>query len=132
MKTEVKDFNGKVFVLEHDGGKAALDYVARYQANIERDKQLIEDGVPALKRLMQIAETNASGQAEYIAKFLLGLYNGYRFPFELPDLRALDETIKDDCLVVLEMDMKACRREVHRYFENGGERFEAMAMRFES
>jgi hypothetical protein len=45
-----------------------------------------------------------SGQCRIVAKFLLGLYNGNRFPFDLTDFRCLDTEIFKDCLAVLEMD----------------------------
>ena len=131
MKTEVKNYDGEATVLEHDGSDVSVSYIERMQANIERDKKLISDGVPALKRLMEIAEANRSGQGTYVSRFLLGLYNGPRFPFVLTSLRGLDTSILDDCLAVLEMDTKACRQEVHDYFDNGGERFEVMAARYE-
>jgi len=62
-----------------------------------------------------------------VGRFLLGLYNGDRFPFDLTDLRRLDDPIFEDCMHVLRMDARACEREVHRYFEDGRERFERMA-----
>jgi len=95
-------------------------------------RKLVALGVPALEQLIEIAEANASGQAAYVSRFLLALYNGSRFPFVLTDLRRLDASIKDDCLAVLEMDMKACKQEIHLYVENGTHRFEVMAQRYEN
>lgn len=82
-------------------------------------------GEEALRRLFAVAHRD-SGQPKRIAKFLLGLYNGDRFPFDLTDLRGLDGELFDDCLLVLRMDFW-CDREVHRYFEDGGAKFEALA-----
>jgi len=132
MRSEVKDFDGNTIILEHDGSDTALEYINRREKIIAQQKQLIASGVPALERLMAIAERNASGQARHISLFLLGLYNGERFPFDLTNLRAIDGALQDDCLAVLEMDAKACRQEVHRYFIDGGLRFEAIAKRFEA
>ena len=83
-------------------------------------------GVEALKRLFKVARGH-SGQCRHIARFLLGLYNGNRFPFDLTDFRCIDERLYDDCMRVLRMDARACKQEVHTYFENGGAQWEAMA-----
>lgn len=82
-------------------------------------------GEAALRRLLPIA-LNDSGQSIRVAKLLLGCYNGYRFPFDLTNLRSLDYTIMNDCLAVLRMDAN-CYQEVHCYFENGGRIFEQLA-----
>jgi len=130
--TAVKDFDGNTFILKHDGSSASQEYIERRKKLILKQKELIATGVPALERLMVIAERNSSGQARYVSLFLLGLYNGPRFPFDLTNLRAIDTALQNDCLAVLEMDAKACRQEVHRYFPDGGIRFEEIAKRFEA
>lgn len=92
---------------------------------MERD--IIETrGVAALRRLYLVA-CRDSGQCRYIARFLLGLYNGMRFPFDLTDLRAIDTELFDDCMAVLNMDARLTRQEVHTYFEDGGAKFERLA-----
>ena len=83
-----------------------------------------EAGIPALRRLFQVAKRD-TGQSRRIAKFLLGLYNGTRFPFDLTDFRGLDAELFDDCLTVLKMDFQPMQ-EVHCYFERGGELFEKL------
>ena len=84
-----------------------------------------DQGVPALRRLVKIAQGH-SGQCRYVAMFLLGLYNGPRFPFDLTVLRALDTSIFEDCMLVLHMD--SCpAQEVHCYIEDGSRVFEALA-----
>ena len=83
-------------------------------------------GAVALERLFNLANRD-SGQCLYVARFLLGLYNGTRFPFDLTDLRGLDDDLFEDCMTVLRMDARIKRQEVHWYFENGGERFEQLA-----
>lgn len=93
-------------------------------AHQRRAAAAIEAGVPALRRLMPLAERGEGSHARRIAAFLAGLYNGPRFPFDLTDLRGLDAPVVDDVLAVLRMDAVACEQEVHRYFEQGGERFE--------
>lgn len=82
-------------------------------------------GEAALRRLMPIARRD-TGQSRRVALFLLGLYNGYRFPFNLSELRGLDYEVMDDCLAVLRMDTSALQ-EVHLYFENGSAVFETLA-----
>ena len=82
-------------------------------------------GREALGRLFQVAQSD-TGQSRRVAAFLLGCYNGTRFPFDLTDFRGLDYELFDDCMTVLRMDSQPLQ-EVHRYFENGGKRFEEMA-----
>lgn len=93
---------------------------------MERLRPIVQaEGVEALKRLLPIAQGSA-GQCRRVAAFLLGLYNGIRFPLDLSELRGLDQNIFNDCLVVLRMDHLAFQ-EVHTYFQNGGEIFERLA-----
>lgn len=82
-------------------------------------------GEAALRRLFDVA-TSDTGQAGVVAAFLLGLYNGSRFRFDLTELRRLDWALHDDCLAVLRMDHIALQ-EVHLYFADGGKRFEDLA-----
>lgn len=82
-------------------------------------------GEAALRRLLPIAQRD-TGQSARVARVLLGLYNGHRFPLDLTSLRSLDYEILDDVLAVLRMDANA-RQEVHCYFEHGGLVFEKLA-----
>jgi hypothetical protein len=94
----------------------------------ERDARLPAirmEGEAALRRLLPIAQGN-TGQCRYVAAFLLGLYNGTRFPFDLTNLRAVDSEIFDDCMAVLQMDSQPAK-EVHTYFNDGGKIFEQLA-----
>lgn len=84
-----------------------------------------ESGFEALQRLYEIA-CRDTGQARKVAAFLLGLYNGDRFPFDLTDLRGLDDDLFEDCMAVLRMDARLTRQEVHNYFDRGGQKFEAL------
>jgi hypothetical protein len=66
----------------------------------------------ALVRLFEQADGHTNSGALVIQRFLLGLYNGYRFPFDLTDFRRLDRGNFEACLQVLQMDfMPQC--EVH-------------------
>jgi hypothetical protein len=76
-----------------------------------------DEGIPALQRLMVMARRD-TGQSCRVAKFLLGLYNGHRFKFDLTDFRGLDAEVFDDCIKVLKMDADP-RKEVCDYFDNG-------------
>ena len=82
-------------------------------------------GFEALRRLVKVAQGH-SGQSRHVAGFLLSLYNGDRFKFDLTDLRALDRPIFDDCMAVLQMDYMP-EKEVHCYFEDGRQLWEQMA-----
>jgi hypothetical protein len=79
----------------------------------------------ALERLWKIANGH-SGQCKIVAEFLLGLYNGYRFPFDLSDFRCLDRNIFKDCLTVLEMDY-CPQEEVHKVLGKIHGEFEKLA-----
>jgi len=79
----------------------------------------------APQRLWNIANGN-SGQCKTVTRFLLGLYNGNHFPFDLTDLRTVDPKIFDDCLSVLRMDYASCK-EIHDILGVPGRDFEALA-----
>jgi hypothetical protein len=105
----------------------AVNDFLRQIRDLEIERQAVtESGIPALVRLVKIAEGD-TGQAGTVRRFLLGLYNGYRFPFNLITLRGLDKVLFDDCLDVLKLDARATRQEVHHYIDNGGELFERWA-----
>ncbi len=74
-------------------------------------------GIEALARLVPVAQ-RGTGQSEVIGRFLLGLYNGYDYPFVLTSLRGLDTALFDDCLAVLQLDYSP-EQEVHTYLPNG-------------
>lgn len=93
--------------------------------NTRRRAELEEAGFEALQRLYQVA-LGDHGQCRFIARFLLGLYNGMRFPFDLTDLRAIDDALFEDCMAVLRMDARVSRQEVHNYFVDGGAKFEKL------
>jgi hypothetical protein len=94
--------------------KRLLDKIS--QAD-ERRRAARGAGVPALQRLLNVA-LGDTGQSRACGRFLLGLYNGPVFRFELTDLRLLDAELHDDCLAVLRMDHSP-EREVHQYFTEG-------------
>lgn len=83
------------------------------------------EGEAALRRLLPVAQRD-TGQSSVVARFLLNLYNGERFPFDMTDLRRLDFDLFDDCIAVLKMDFQPAK-EVHTYFTDGGKIWEALA-----
>ena len=109
--------------------EAAFSVMRAKREAYERARPAIEaEGKAALGRLWTIAQGD-SGQCRHVAGFLLGLYHGGRFRFDLTDLRCVDSEIFDDCIAVLKMDSRP-KQEVHMYFENGGAKFEALAKRW--
>lgn len=99
-------------------------------AALRQERAELEDtGIAALRRLYKVAQGD-SGQCRHVAAFLAGCYNGDRFPFDLTRLRALDRILWDDCMAVLAMDRQPAR-EVHKYFDDGGRKWEAMIERWQ-
>lgn len=45
-----------------------------------------------------IRHNPTTGQAGRLLRFLAGVYNGYEYPFDLTDLRALDTRLANACL----------------------------------
>lgn len=81
--------------------------------------------IAALQRLWTHANGH-SGQCRMIARFLLGLYDGERFPFDLTAFRGLDTAVFADCLAVLQLDHQPVR-EVHEWLGVPARQFEALA-----
>ncbi|MFN3303152.1 MAG: hypothetical protein ACK44A_05460 [Roseateles sp.] len=85
----------------------------------------------SLKRVWEMAQGNHGG-ANVCAKFLLGLYNGARFKFDLTELRRLDSEMWTHCVNVLQLDFLP-KREVHEWLNllygctDMGDRFELLA-----
>lgn len=82
--------------------------------------------IDALQRLWKRANEH-SGQGGTVARFLLGLYNGQRFPFDLSEFRKLDPASFEDCLQVLRMDGRP-HQEVHCALGVDSEEFEWLAL----
>ena len=100
---------------------AIRDFYERQERFAKERAESEAAGVPALERLVQVAR-GGSGQCHHIRRFLLSLFNGNRWPFDLTRLRALDAELQADCLAVLRMDMTP-RCEVHERIANGTEIF---------
>lgn len=89
-------------------------------------QQVEEQGFEALQRLYLLATDPHHEHGGVAARFLLGLYNGYRFPFDLTDLRLLGPVTFQDAMAVLVMDARLTRKEVHNYFDEGSKKFERL------
>ena len=106
--------------------RAAFNRMYEERAQREAERPSIEaEGRAELGRAVRVAR-GETGQSCRIAAFLLGCYNGTRFPFDLTDFRGLDHNLFEDCVSVLRMDYQP-RQEMHNYFERGGARFEELA-----
>lgn len=58
----------------------------------------------------QMLDTGGGGTC---GRLLLGIYNGDRFPFDLTDLRRLDDRLHDAAMTVLHMDSRHTYVEIH-------------------
>jgi hypothetical protein len=95
------------------------------RAEDSRREDVLAEGRAALIRLYEVAQGD-TGQCRTIVRFLVGLYNGSAFPFDLTDLRTIDDALFEDCMVVLRMDARHCVQEVHKYFADGSRRWQKM------
>ena len=85
----------------------------------QRRPAIVIEGTRALNRLIPTALSyTAQGQA--IGRFLLGIYDGAEYRFELPQLYRLELRRFEDCLRVLNMDYTP-EVEVHERVEGGGD-----------
>lgn len=120
-------FGGKN-LSDEDAAAVVARFAKQDREREEYERQLPairERGEAALRRLLPIAQGH-SGQCRHVAAFLLSLYNGNRFKFDLTDLRCVDRAIFDDCIAVLQMDFQHLK-EVHLYFPKGGQVWEDLA-----
>lgn len=60
----------------------------------------VEESVAAGHRLWAMAQQDTH-QGRHVARFMLGLFGGSRYPFDLTRLRGLDERPLSDCMMVL-------------------------------
>lgn len=105
-------------------------FFKQMRAYEQATEKALAEGIPALRRLMKLAEASDTGQARAVAHLLAGLYNAHAYPFQMNQLRALDLSIHRDCMSVIVLDSVAPRQEVHEYFDEGGSRFKAVFKKF--
>ncbi|HEX7906921.1 MAG TPA: hypothetical protein VF534_02355 [Paraburkholderia sp.] len=110
------------FFANAHGGQTPAQRAAEIRAR-DRDR-----GLDSLLQLVDVAEGD-TGQAETVAEFLAGLYNGTDYRFDLTALRALDDDLFEHCLAVLRLDHRP-DVEVHRYFPDGQQRWQRIIARW--
>lgn len=85
------------FFANAHGGQTPAQRAAETRAG-DRDR-----GLDSLLQLVDVAE-GSTEQAETVAEFLAGLYNGADYRFDLTALRVLDDDLFEHCLAVLRLD----------------------------
>lgn len=98
----------------HDSLITALSQVWAYQ---RRRPAILRSGTQALNRLIPIALSRTPA-GNTVGHFLLGLYDGATFRFNLKHLRGLEVSAFENCLHVLEMDYLP-EVEVHERVDQG-------------
>jgi len=92
----------------------SLDFLTSELQRIKAARsEAIKDGIPALHRIYAAA-SGTSGQSRILRAFIIGIFNGDDHPFDLNQLRGLDEALFDDALDVIRLDRHG-EKEVHRY-----------------
>jgi hypothetical protein len=69
-------------------------------------------------RLLSIAESEDTGQAQKIAKFLAATFNSQSFPLDLFEMRNLDFSIRDDMILCIDAHMRA-NADLYKLVPNG-------------
>lgn len=109
-------FSNETLPINHPGNPFSPENLERYR---QERKRKTDETMAALMLLCETAQ-GGSGQCHHVRRFLLGLYNCDRWPFELNRLRVLDKKLKDACFKVLDLDV-AGYQEIHTYIKNGDE-----------
>jgi hypothetical protein len=103
-----------------------LNLAAEIAALHQSQPQVREAGLAALRRLLPTAQGKTE-QGGVVASFLLGLYDGGRFPFDMTNFRRLDYRVLQDCMAVLQMDHSPTHP-IHAYFPNGTKIWEQLVV----
>jgi hypothetical protein len=77
------------------------------QREHEKTVEIQAKAAHGFSRLLRIAETEDTGQAQKIAKFLAATFNGRSFPLDLFEIRNLDFAIGDDMILCIDAHMRA-------------------------
>ena len=91
----------------------------------QRKSEATAKGGQALLRLLLLAEHHDSGQATRIAGFVASTYNGQVFPFDLYELRLVDEAIADDMLLCIDA-LRWAQADLHTLVPDGDRRARAV------
>jgi hypothetical protein len=89
----------------------AIALAAQRTAVLSHYTQVQQDAALHLYNLVK--RNRDTGGGIRVTKFLLSLYNGDRFQFDLTDFRALDDDAFKAALMVLEMDARRRWCEIH-------------------
>lgn len=76
---------------------------------------LYPDMLDASNRLWRLANQDTI-EGKIVAKFLLAVYDGNRFPFNLNNFKLLSSKVYDDCILILHLD-KSRFMNICSYFE---------------
>lgn len=92
------------------------------QKKLEKQKNLAQ----ALNRVLAMAQKDTGG-GRVCRDFLLSLYNGNAYPFNMNKLRNLDSGLFNACIAIMQID---CRpfppKEIHEYWANGDQIFQQL------
>jgi hypothetical protein len=102
-----------------------LDIDDDMQRMVLRKGEATAKGGHAFRRLLQLAETRDSGQVRRVAPFIAATYNGEAFPFDLFELRAVDEAISDDMLPCIDA-LRWGQSNLHSLVPDGDRRVRAV------
>ena len=102
-----------------------LDFDDDMQRIVLRKGEATAKGGHAFQRLLQLAETRDSGQVRRVALFIASTYNGGAFPFDLFELRAVDEAISDDMLLCIDA-LRWGQSDLHSLVPDGDRRVRAV------
>ncbi len=98
--------------------RQALEAMIAAEANANHYRAQVETaGLPALKRLVEVAQGN-SHQPQHCRRVLLAVYNSYAWPLNLTSLRVLDDDLRRAALAVIEWSAIS-DRELHEYLPDG-------------
>ncbi len=116
---------------EKDLAEAMQALRAEHAAAQQRAIDAREQGLPALMRLIALAEGDTGG-SEAARNILLSLYNGSRCPVDLYELQRLDFQNYTDAIAVIAMNTLAFDLEIHKRIPGTRDLFERWAEARES
>ena len=102
-----------------------LDIDDDMQRMLLRKGEATAKGGHAYQRLLQLAETRDSGQVRRVVLFIAAAHNGEAFPFDLFELRAVDEAISDDMLLCIDA-LRWGQADLHSLVPDGDRRVRAV------
>lgn len=104
--------------------------LARTEALEHGTESIMERARVALQIIETAIRKNpTTGQAGRLVRFLAGVYNGYDYPFDLTDLRALDTNLANACLDYLNYD-RLGKQEVHHHLSGGEQELQGWIKRY--